>query len=46
MKLTYTAGPGCEYGSLDMSEGLFSYLGNGDMDQGVFPITWQYAEEN
>ena len=37
------SGPGCEWGSLDMSEGLFSYLGGGDMGQGVFPITWDWT---
>lgn len=35
--------PGCPEGALDMSEGLFSYLNNGDMDAGVFQMEWNYA---
>lgn len=37
--------PGCGYGSLDMSEGLFSALNNGNMGDGVFPISWYFAGE-
>lgn len=35
--------PGCSYGSLDMSTGLFSALSNGNMDEGVFPISWTFG---
>ena len=35
--------PGCGYGSLDMSTGLFSALNNGNMDAGVFPISWSFG---
>lgn len=35
--------PGCSYGSLDMSTGLFSALNNGNMDAGVFPISWTFG---
>ncbi|CBQ70620.1 conserved hypothetical protein [Sporisorium reilianum SRZ2] len=35
--------PGCSWGSLDMSTSLFSALNNGNMDAGVFPITWSYG---
>ncbi|SNX82602.1 uncharacterized protein MEPE_01308 [Melanopsichium pennsylvanicum] len=35
--------PGCSYGSLDMSTGLFSALNDGDMDAGVFPISWSFG---
>lgn len=35
--------PGCSYGDLDMSEGLFSALHNGNMDAGVFSIKWDFA---
>ncbi|EPQ29646.1 uncharacterized protein PFL1_02866 [Pseudozyma flocculosa PF-1] len=38
--------PGCGYGSLDMSTGLFAALNNGNMDDGVFPITWHWAGES
>jgi expansin (peptidoglycan-binding protein) len=34
--------PGCAYGSLDMSSGLFAALGDGDFGQGVFPISWSF----
>ena len=36
--------PGCTPGGLDMSTGLFSYLSDGNMDEGVFPITWSFNE--
>ena len=29
--------------SLDLSTGLFTALGDGDMGQGLFPITWSFA---
>lgn len=35
--------PGCSYGSLDMSTGLFAALNNGNMDAGVFPISWSFG---
>ncbi|SPO21666.1 uncharacterized protein UTRI_01149_B [Ustilago trichophora] len=35
--------PGCSYGSLDMSTSLFSALNNGNMDAGVFPISWSFG---
>ncbi|KAJ9477511.1 Expansin [Pseudozyma hubeiensis] len=35
--------PGCSWGSLDMSTSLFSALNNGNMDAGVFPISWSYG---
>ncbi|EST06192.1 Barwin [Kalmanozyma brasiliensis GHG001] len=35
--------PGCSWGSLDMSTGLFSALNNGNMDAGVFPISWTFG---
>jgi len=34
--------PGCGYGSLDMSEGLFSFFE--DISVGVFPISWYYND--
>jgi expansin (peptidoglycan-binding protein) len=34
--------PSCAEGSLDMSPSLFSELNNGDMDAGVFDITWHF----
>lgn len=38
--------PGCSYGSLDMSTGLFAALNNGNMDDGVFPISWSFGSGN
>ncbi|KAK1925923.1 RlpA-like double-psi beta-barrel-protein domain-containing protein-containing protein, partial [Papiliotrema laurentii] len=35
--------PGCSNGDLDMSPTLFSYLNDGNMDAGVFQMTWSYA---
>ncbi|KAJ1034430.1 hypothetical protein NDA18_001291 [Ustilago nuda] len=35
--------PGCSYGSLDMSTSLFAALNNGNMDDGVFPISWSFG---
>jgi len=35
--------PGCSWGSLDMSTGLFSALSNGNMGEGVFPISWSFG---
>ncbi|KDN51447.1 hypothetical protein K437DRAFT_267112 [Tilletiaria anomala UBC 951] len=32
--------PDCKHGSLDLSPSLFSQLNNGNMDDGVFPISW------
>ncbi|EIW67653.1 hypothetical protein TREMEDRAFT_33345 [Tremella mesenterica DSM 1558] len=34
--------PGCSQGSLDMSPALFSKLNDGDLDAGVFNITWHF----
>lgn len=34
--------PECKFGSLDLSEGLFSILADGDMDLGEFPISWSF----
>jgi expansin (peptidoglycan-binding protein) len=34
--------PGCASGDLDMSPTLFGALNNGDMDAGVFPISWDF----
>jgi len=34
--------PGCSSGDLDMSPTLFGALNNGDMDAGVFPISWDF----
>lgn len=34
--------PSCEEGSLDLSKGLFSELTDGDMDLGIFPISWSF----
>jgi len=34
--------PECEFGSLDLSKGLFSALADGDMDLGEFPISWSF----
>lgn len=38
--------PGCADGSLDMSPALFSALNNGNMDAGVFPISWHFNKKN
>lgn len=35
--------PGCSYGSLDMSHGLFGALSNNNFDEGVFPISWSFG---
>ncbi|KAL7420112.1 hypothetical protein Q5752_005078 [Cryptotrichosporon argae] len=35
--------PGCGEGSLDLSPSLFSTLSNGNMDEGVFPISWTFG---
>ncbi len=35
--------PGCSWGSLDMSTGSSPALNNGNMDAGVFPITWSFG---
>ncbi|WFD29876.1 hypothetical protein MSPP1_000890 [Malassezia sp. CBS 17886] len=34
--------PTCSHGSLDLSKGLFSALTDGDLGQGVFPISWSF----
>ena len=34
--------PSCEPNSLDLSKGLFSLLADGDMDSGIFPISWSF----
>ena len=34
--------PGCSEGDLDMSPSLFSELNDGNMDAGVFDITWNF----
>ncbi|KAK4685746.1 hypothetical protein P7C73_g4391, partial [Tremellales sp. Uapishka_1] len=36
--------PTCDSGSLDMSPSLFSALSNGNMDEGVFPISWHFLK--
>ncbi|KAL7420484.1 hypothetical protein Q5752_004434 [Cryptotrichosporon argae] len=38
--------PSCAYGSLDMSPALFSELSGGDMDEGVFPISWHFKSKS
>lgn len=38
--------PGCADGSLDMAPALFSALNNGNMDAGVFPISWHFNKKN
>ena len=38
--------PGCADGSLDMSPSLFSQLANGNMDEGVFPISWHFNKRS
>jgi len=38
--------PGCAAGSLDMSPSLFSFLNDGNMDAGVFPISWNFLSRN
>ena len=35
--------PGCKSGDLDLSEGLFSFLNNGNMDAGIFEMEWNYV---
>lgn len=37
------SGPGCSSGDLDLSTSLFSYLSDGNLDEGVFDIKWGYA---
>ncbi|WVQ65490.1 hypothetical protein V866_003260 [Kwoniella sp. B9012] len=34
--------PTCDDGSLDLSPSAFSALTDGNMDQGVFPISWHF----
>ncbi|KAL4401326.1 hypothetical protein ACI68E_000963 [Malassezia pachydermatis] len=34
--------PSCDFGSLDLSKGLFSDLNDGDLDMGEFPISWSF----
>ena len=34
--------PTCEPNSLDLSKGLFSILADGDLDLGIFPISWSF----
>ncbi|TYJ58397.1 hypothetical protein B9479_000943 [Cryptococcus floricola] len=38
--------PECKDGSLDMSPALFSALNDGDMDAGVFPISWHFLKRD
>jgi expansin (peptidoglycan-binding protein) len=38
--------PGCGSGDLDMSPSLFAALNNGNMDDGVFPISWNFHPKN
>jgi expansin (peptidoglycan-binding protein) len=38
--------PGCSDGSLDMSPSLFSYLSDGNMDEGVFQMSWNFLKKN
>ncbi|CAD6887194.1 unnamed protein product [Tilletia controversa] len=35
--------PTCSFGDLDMSTSLFSALNNGNMDDGIFPISWSFG---
>ncbi|KAL9935340.1 hypothetical protein V8E36_005688 [Tilletia maclaganii] len=35
--------PTCSYGDLDMSVSLFSALNNGNLDDGIFPISWSFS---
>ncbi|KAK0526429.1 hypothetical protein OC834_004810 [Tilletia horrida] len=35
--------PTCPFGNLDMSTALFSALNNGNMDDGIFPISWSFG---
>lgn len=35
--------PGCASGSLDMSPTLFQQLASGGLDEGVFPISWEFT---
>ena len=34
--------PECNWGSLDLSKGLFSALTDDNLDEGVFPIEWSF----
>ncbi|KAI9508845.1 hypothetical protein F5148DRAFT_949497, partial [Russula earlei] len=34
--------PGCGSGGLDLTEGLFGYLSNGDLGLGVLQAVWSY----
>ncbi|WVR06668.1 hypothetical protein IAU60_003700 [Kwoniella sp. DSM 27419] len=36
--------PTCSWGSLDLSPSAFSALTDGNMDLGVFPISWHYKK--
>lgn len=38
--------PTCSWGSLDMSESLFSALTDGNLGLGVFPISWTWGSGN
>ncbi|KAK8858920.1 hypothetical protein IAR55_003151 [Kwoniella newhampshirensis] len=38
--------PTCSWGSLDLSPSLFAALTDGNMDLGVFPISWHYKKRN
>ncbi|AAW47097.1 hypothetical protein CNN00760 [Cryptococcus deneoformans JEC21] len=35
--------PSCSSGDLDLSTSLFSYLSDGNLDQGVFDVKWGFA---
>ncbi|WWD18814.1 hypothetical protein CI109_103269 [Kwoniella shandongensis] len=34
--------PSCSSGDLDLSTGLFEFLADGNMDQGIFEMKWGY----
>ncbi|KAK8858922.1 hypothetical protein IAR55_003153 [Kwoniella newhampshirensis] len=34
--------PSCSHGDLDLSTGLFEFLSDGNMDEGVFQMKWGY----
>ncbi|KIR52992.1 hypothetical protein I315_04450 [Cryptococcus gattii Ru294] len=35
--------PSCSSGDLDMSTSLFNYLSDGNLNEGVFDVKWNYA---
>ncbi|WRT66739.1 uncharacterized protein IL334_003702 [Kwoniella shivajii] len=38
--------PTCDGGSLDLSPSAFAALTDGNMDQGVFPISWHFNKKH